>query len=131
MMRPLRIRETLIRNCSSCHTDRRFSSLYGRPRDEILAVVNEMRALPGAEGIRLEDVPRIEAALITIRCTVCHDEALTGQVALMPREARNTYLFGKMLRIRPVFRIDEAQDVIHAFDILLGESIHEVGLTTP
>ena len=86
-----------------------------------------MRAQPGGADIIPESgTPRVEAALIAVRCTVCHDEALAGQLALQPRAARQEYLTAKLRRIRPVFRLDERHDLMFAFDTLLDEPRREV-----
>ncbi len=63
MLRPVRSDEILEWRCQSCHTDRAFARLIDTSRPELLATVNRMRSLPGAD-IPADEVPRIEAALL-------------------------------------------------------------------
>jgi hypothetical protein len=121
MLNPVRIQQTLERNCMSCHTDRRWRNAYGESRSSIKALVWKMRSHPGGDVIPEDEIEQVEAALIAVRCTTCHGEEVVAQLGIMPREARLEYLRGKLMRIKPVYRGDEYYDLIFAFDVLLGE----------
>jgi cytochrome c553 len=121
MLRPMRIGLILEQNCATCHTIQAFPKTREQSHYQLLKFVDEHRALPGAEVIAEDEVELSTAAMIAVRCMVCHDEEVTGQVALMSRVHREKYLRAKLIEVRSVFRPEEIHDLMFAFDVLLGE----------
>ena len=62
----------LEKNCTRCHTERRFMGIHGSS-DDIHAVIKHMEMNP---DLRLspEDVDKIHASMNLLKCTKCHDE---------------------------------------------------------
>jgi hypothetical protein len=121
MLRPIRVTEVLEERCQRCHTDRRFAATWDMDPTEILTTIQRMRSHPGGEAIPVEEVPRIEAALIMLRCTSCHGEEVLSRALLMPVDERERFLRTKVAMPRSGFRPDQAGEVIRAFERLASD----------
>ena len=89
--------------------------------NQLLATIQRMRSHPGGAAIPGEEVPRIEAALLLLRCTSCHEEAVLSRLVLMPREERLRFLRTKVAMPGSGFRPDQVGAVVQAFKTLAGE----------
>jgi hypothetical protein len=121
MLNPLRVRQILEENCLACHTDRRWAETWGMEENELLATIQRMRSHPGGEHIAGADVRRIESAILVLRCTSCHDEAVLSRLRLMPRPERVRFLREKIAMPGSGFRPDQIGELIEAFRVLAGE----------
>jgi mono/diheme cytochrome c family protein len=119
MLRPLRVQEILDKHCTRCHTERRFASLFDG-RSDIGETVHRMQRHPGA-AIPAEEVPRIEAALLVVRCAACHGDGTLSQVALMPPDERMRFLRTKVRMPGSGFRLDRVGELYAAFGVLAGD----------
>jgi hypothetical protein len=119
MLRPIRVEEILNRRCERCHTDRRFASLADMTQPQVLATIQRMRSHPGAD-IPADEVREIEAALLLLRCTKCHSEAVLSRLVLMPADERVRFLRTKVAMPSSGFRPDQVGQLIEAFDLLVG-----------
>ena len=119
-LRPLRIQEILDTRCTTCHTDRRFSSVLGWERQPILNVVARMASHPGA-NIPAEDFGLIQAALTMLQCTRCHNEAMLSRLAMQtPEEQVST--IRRMQRLpESGIRSDQIPEIVRAFRTLSGQ----------
>ena len=117
MMRPIRVHDVLKRHCQSCHTDRRFAATRDMSQPEIFATIRRMQTHPGSR-IPEEQVDRIEAALVLMRCTTCHSEAVLSRLQLMPPEDRVRFLRRKASMPDSGFRPDQIGQVAQAIEVL-------------
>ncbi|MBW2415502.1 MAG: hypothetical protein JRG76_13425 [Deltaproteobacteria bacterium] len=120
MLRPLRVREILDRQCTTCHTDRRFAKALAMDMRGIDETVLRMQKHPGAV-IPAERLPKIEAALLVFRCTACHGDGVLSQIVLMPREERVRFLRAKVRMPNSGFRTDQVRELLRAFEILTND----------
>ena len=74
MLRPLRIREIVTRNCVECHSARRLGATVSMEPTEIQRTIERMQAHPGA-NIPPGEFERIAASLLVLRCARCHGDA--------------------------------------------------------
>ena len=122
MLRPIRVNQILEKSCEGCHTDRRFAALIGMTGPQILATVERMRLLPGA-NIAAHEVEKIESALLVFRCTSCHSEAVVNKLVLMPLDERVRFLRTKVAMPGSGFRPDQIGELIEAFEVLARKRI--------
>ena len=73
MLRPLRVREIITRNCVECHSSRRLGVTVSMEPAEIQRTVERMQSHPGA-NIPPAEFERITASLLVARCARCHGE---------------------------------------------------------
>jgi hypothetical protein len=118
MLRPVRVDEILSQRCERCHTDRRFAALAGMSEPEVLETIQRMRSHPGAD-IPADEVRQIEAALLLLRCTTCHDEGVLSRLVLMPPDERVRFLRTKVSMPSSGFRPDQVGQLIRAFEVLV------------
>ncbi|MBU0510048.1 cytochrome c [bacterium] len=75
----------LEQNCTSCHSERRFTGIHGTA-SELENVVRHMENMPGAH-LSPADVDKIHGSLRMLQCVRCHDESVLGRMgAMTPRE---------------------------------------------
>jgi len=121
MLHPVRVRETLERRCTSCHTDRRFAKALELGPRELEATVLRMNShLDGA--IPAQELVEIQAAMLVWRCTSCHDDAVLSKIVLMPRAKRRIFLRGKLRMPGSGLSPDRLGELMDAFDVLLRTS---------
>jgi len=81
MLRPLRVREILMQNCVGCHSSRRLGATISMEPAEIQRMVERMQNHPGAD-ISPEEIERIAASLLVVRCARCHGEETLNLMVL-------------------------------------------------
>ena len=119
-LRPLRVREILVRNCVECHSTRRLGVTVSMEPAQIQRTVERMQSHPGA-NIPQGEMERITASLLVARCARCHgEETLNLMVLKTPPERlatirRMTALPGSGLRP------DQALATAQAFEKLLDD----------
>ena len=87
MLRPLRIREILTRNCVDCHSNRRLGVTVSMEPAEIQRTVERMQTHPGA-NIPPGEFERITASLLVARCARCHGEETLNLMVLKTQPER-------------------------------------------
>ena len=80
-LRPLRVREILVRNCVECHSTRRLGVTVSMEPAEIQRTVERMQNHPGA-NIPQGELERIAASLLVARCARCHGEETLNLMVL-------------------------------------------------
>ena len=83
-LRPLRVREILVRNCVECHSTRRLGTTISMEPTEIQRTVERMQYHPGA-NIPPGELDRIAASLLVARCARCHGEETLNLMVLKTR----------------------------------------------
>ena len=87
MLRPLRVREILSRNCVECHSTRRLGVTVSMEPAEIQRTIERMQTHPGA-NISPAEFERIAASLLVVRCARCHSEETLNLMVLKTRPER-------------------------------------------
>ena len=80
-LRPLQVRQILARNCVQCHTSRRLGTTVSMEPADIQRTVERMTSHPGAD-IPQDELERIGASLLVVRCARCHGEDMLNLMVL-------------------------------------------------
>jgi hypothetical protein len=86
-LRPLPVRQLVMKNCVECHTARRLSATLSMEPGEIQHTVARMQSHPGA-SIPPAEFERIAASLLVLRCARCHGEDTLNLMVLKTEPER-------------------------------------------
>jgi hypothetical protein len=119
MLRPLRVREIITRNCVECHSTRRLGVTVSMEPTEIQRTVERMQSHPGA-NIPPGEFERITASLLVARCARCHGEE-TLNVMVLKTEPERIATIRRMVALPGSgVRPDQVLAVAQAFEKLIG-----------
>ena len=94
-LRPLPIRQILTENCVGCHTARKLGSVASLEPARLQQTIERMQSHPGAD-IKPDELERIGASMLVLRCARCHDEATVNlKPDYFPALSRLAYLYYK------------------------------------
>ena len=117
-LRPLRVREILMRNCVECHSTRRLGTTISMEPTEIQRTVERMQYHPGA-NIPPGELDRIAASLLVARCARCHGEETLNLMVLKTQTERLATIRRMAALPGSGVRPDQAVATAQAFEKLL------------
>jgi cytochrome c553 len=120
-LRPLRVREILVRNCVECHSTRRLGATVSMEPAEIQRTVERMQYHPGA-NIPPGELDRIAASLLVARCARCHGEETLNLMVLKTQPERLATIRRMAALPGSGVRPDQALATAQAFDKLLDQT---------
>jgi hypothetical protein len=120
MLRPLRVREILQRNCVECHSARRLGVTVSMEPAEIQRTVARMQTHPGAD-IPPGEFERIAASLLVVRCARCHGEETLNLMVLKTQPERIATIRRMAALPGSGVRPDQVLDIAQAFEKLMGD----------
>jgi hypothetical protein len=124
MLRPLRIREIITRNCVECHSTRRLGMTVSMEPAEVQRTVERMQNHPGAD-IPPREFERITASLLVARCARCHGEETLNLMVLKTEPERIATIRRMAALPGSGVRADQVLAIAQAFDKLIGDGNHE------
>jgi hypothetical protein len=116
-LRPLQIRQILDQNCVQCHTARRLGPTVSMEPAEIQRTVERMQNHPGA-NISPDELERITASLLVLRCARCHDEETLNLMVLKTQPERLATIRRMSALPGSGVRPDQVAVIAQAFDAL-------------
>lgn len=120
MLRPLRIREILTRNCVECHTTRRLGVTISMEPAEVQRTVERMQNHPGAD-IPPGEFERITASLLVARCARCHGEDTLNLMVLKTQPERIATIRRMAALPGSGVRADQVLAIAQAFEKLIND----------
>ena len=120
MLRPLRIREIVTRNCVECHSARRLGATISMEPAEIQRTIERMQAHPGA-NIPPGEFERIAASLLVLRCARCHGEETLNLMVLKTQPERIATTRRMAALPGSGVRPDQVLAIAQAFEKLIGD----------
>jgi uncharacterized membrane protein len=120
MLRPLRIREIVTRNCVECHSTRRLGVTVSMEPAEIQRTVERMQSHPGA-NIPPGEFERITASLLVARCARCHSEETLNLMVLKTEPERIATIRRMVALPGSGVRPDQVLAISQAFEKLIGD----------
>ena len=120
-LRPLRVREILVRNCVECHSTRRLGVTVSMEPTEIQRTVERMQNHPGA-NIPPGELDRIAASLLVARCARCHGEETLNLMVLKTQPERLATIRRMAALPGSGVRPDQALATAQAFEKLIVET---------
>lgn len=120
MLRPLRIREIITRNCVECHSTRRLGVTVSMEPAEVQRTVERMQNHPGAD-IPPGEFERITASLLVARCARCHGEETLNLMVLKTAPERIATIRRMAALPGSGVRADQVLAIAQAFDKLIGD----------
>jgi hypothetical protein len=120
MLRPLRIREIVSRNCVECHSARRLGATISMEPAEIQRTIERMQAHPGA-NIPPAEFERIAASLLVLRCARCHGEETLNLMVLKTQPERIATTRRMAALPGSGVRPDQVLAIAQAFEKLIGD----------
>jgi uncharacterized membrane protein len=120
MLRPLRIREIVSRNCVECHSARRLGATISMEPAEIQRTIERMQAHPGA-NIPSGEFERIAASLLVLRCARCHGEETLNLMVLKTQPERIATTRRMAALPGSGVRPDQVLAIAQAFEKLIGD----------
>ena len=120
-LRPLRVREILVRNCVECHSTRRLGVTISMEPTEIQRTVERMQNHPGA-NIPPGELDRIAASLLVARCARCHGEETLNLMVLKTQPERLATIRRMAALPGSGVRPDQALATAQAFEKLIVET---------
>ena len=120
-LRPLRVRETIVRNCVGCHSTRRLGTTISMEPAEIQRTVERMQYHPGA-NIPPRELDRIAASLLVARCARCHGEETLNLMVLKTQPERLATIRRMAALPGSGVRPDQALATAQAFEKLLEQT---------
>ena len=117
-LRPARITEALESRCTTCHSERRFTSAHSDGAS-LAAVIRRMREQPGAD-IGGRDVQRIHASLTLLQCARCHSGELLEKLALKPPADRAALVREMQKKPGSGIRSEQVREILRSYEMLLG-----------
>jgi cytochrome c553 len=120
MLRPLRIREIITRNCVECHSTRRLGVTVSMEPAEVQRTVERMQTHPGA-NIPPGEFERITASLLVARCARCHGEETLNLMVLKTQPERLATIRRMAALPGSGVRADQALAIAQAFEKLIEE----------
>jgi hypothetical protein len=119
-LRPLPIRQVLMKNCVECHTTRRLGRTVSMEPAEIQRTVERMQTHPGA-NIPPAEVERIAASLLVLRCARCHGEETLNLMVLKTQPERMATIRRMAALPGSGVRPDQVAAIAQAFDMLVRQ----------
>lgn len=121
MLRPLRIREIITRNCVECHSTRRLGTTVSMEPSEVQRTVERMQTHPGAD-IPPSEFERITASLLVARCARCHGEETLNLMVLKTQPERIATVRRMAALPGSGVRPDQVLAIAKAFEKLIDAS---------
>jgi mono/diheme cytochrome c family protein len=115
---PLGVRQVLSRRCVACHTPRALGTTVSMDPADLPALLERMQSHPGAD-IPSDELRRIGAALLVLRCARCHGDQEIGLMVLKSRPQRMATIRDMALLPGSGIRIDQIGLIASAFDELI------------
>ena len=119
-LRPLQIRQILRQNCVGCHTARRLAATLSMEPADIQRTIERMQSHPGA-NIRQDELERITASVLVLRCARCHDETTLNLMALKTGPERIATIRRMAALPGSGVRPDQVPAVAQAFENLVSQ----------
>lgn len=116
---PLPIRQILTQNCIGCHTARRLGAAATLEPVQLQQAIERMQTHPGAD-IRPDELEKIGASMLVLRCARCHDEATVNLMVLKTQPERLATIRRMAALPGSGVRPDQAVAIANAFDTLLA-----------
>lgn len=120
MLRPLRVREIITRNCVECHSTRRLGVTVSMEPAEVQRTVERMQNHPGAD-IPPREFERITASLLVARCARCHGEETLNLMVLKTQPERLATIRRMAALPGSGVRADQVLAIAQAFEKLMDE----------
>jgi cytochrome c553 len=120
MLRPLRIREIITRNCVECHSTRRLGVTVSMEPTEVQRTVERMQSHPGAD-IPPGEFERITASLLVARCARCHGEETLNLMVLKTQPERIATIRRMAALPGSGVRADQVLAIAQAFEKLIEQ----------
>ena len=118
-LRPLQIRQILMKNCVDCHTTRRLGSTVSMDPTQIQQTVERMQSHPGAK-VSPAEMERIGASLLVVRCARCHGEETLNLMVLKTQPERIATIRRMAALPGSGVRPDQVAAVARAFETLVA-----------
>ena len=118
-LKPLPIRQILTENCVGCHTARKLGNAASLEPAQLQHTVARMQTHPGAD-IRSEDLEKIGASMLVLRCARCHDEATVNLMVLKSQPERLATIRRMAALPGSGVRPDQVVAIAQAFETLLA-----------
>jgi hypothetical protein len=119
-LRPLHVRQILQRNCVECHSTRRLGVTVSMEPAEIQRTIERMQSHPGA-NIRPDELERIAASILVVRCARCHGEETLNLMVLKTQPERMATVRRMSALPGSGVRPDQVSDIAHAFETLVAQ----------
>jgi uncharacterized membrane protein len=119
-LRPLQVRQILMRNCVDCHSTRRLGATVSMEPVEIQRTIERMQNHPGA-NISQPEFDRIAASLLVVRCARCHGEETLNLMVLKTQPERVATIRRMAALPGSGVRADQVTAIAQAFDTLLSQ----------
>ena len=117
-LRPLPVRQILVKNCVECHSTRRLGTTIAMEPAEIQRTIERMQSHPGA-NIPPGEVERIGASLLVVRCARCHGEETLNLMVLKTEPERVATIRRMAALPGSGVRSDQVAAIAQAFDMLV------------
>ena len=118
-LRPLQIRQVVMKNCVECHSARRLSATISMEPAEIQRTVERMQSHPGADIPRAE-FDRVTASLLVLRCARCHGEDTINLMVLKTQPERIATIRRMATLPGSGVRPDQVIAIAEAFETLVS-----------
>lgn len=119
-LRPLQVRQILMKNCVECHSARRLGVTVSMEPAEIRTTVERMQTHPGAD-IPEGELERIGASILVVRCARCHDEGTLNLMVLKTQPERIATVRRMAALPGSGVRPDQVAAIAQAFEKLLSQ----------
>jgi cytochrome c553 len=130
MLRPLRIRQIITRNCVECHSSRRLGVTVSMEPSEVQRTVERMQSHPGA-NIPPSEFERITASLLVARCARCHGEETLNLMVLKTQPERLATIRRMAALPGSGVRADQALAIAQAFEKLINDGTDKGNSSPP
>jgi cytochrome c553 len=117
-LRPLPVRQLLMRNCVECHTARRLGVTLSMEPAAVRQTIERMQNHPGAD-IPEGEIERIAASVLVLRCARCHSEETLNLMVLKTQPERIATIRRMAALPGSGVRPDQVAAIAQAFDTLL------------
>jgi hypothetical protein len=118
-LRPLPIRQILTENCVGCHTARRLGTTASLEPAQLQSAIARMQSHPGAD-IKPNELERITASMLVLRCARCHDEATVNLMVLKTQPERIATIRRMAALPGSGVRPDQVAAIAQAFETLVA-----------
>lgn len=119
-LRPLQVRQILVKNCVECHSTRRLAATLSMEPAEIQRTVERMQSHPGAD-IAPGEFERISASLLVLRCARCHGEETLNLMVLKTQPERIATIRRMSALPGSGVRPDQVSAIAQAFERLVWQ----------
>jgi hypothetical protein len=118
-LRPLQVRQILRQNCVQCHSARRLGTTVSMEPAQIQHTIERMQSHPGA-NIPPDELERIAASLLVLRCARCHGEETLNLMVLKTQPERLATIRRMSALPGSGVRPDQVTAIAQAFEHLVG-----------